>query len=825
MALIFIQLPLTTFADQMSPELIEGSETKQDMITDCKNEFQEVEDDESQAHDEESSDSSGGSEMTSEMTSEMLEESEMAVEVTNGDTTMKYSTWEEAIEAVEENGIITLLEDIKASSMPNVACIVDGGSSGSNYKFEIDTSLSTDITFKDITISVIDGGELECQNNNITILGTVSANGIINCKMLTVDGTLTLDNKCEIATKLSGTGNIVFTSEKGELYSPSEYFIDENASITLKAGSYTPVQGQTIIYSGIANHTIFNIDKLVLEDGFSTFMLQEELDNNGYYYYMLADSDSNLDRLALSSGMLRDSLSSSKSALLLAAAVSNIEIVEASNSVTYGMDVTVTATLKDSSGNALDCDGTMELYLDGTSASFYSQNSSSTSSFTATLTKPVVGDHTITAKYNGVDSNGFKQTATNTDSFTVVKADGLLATTSDEPILVPSPSDNNSSYLINLADHVSFNKTDTGKISYFEVSHSGGCQVFKYNSFNESMLCLGLVSDCNGKTDTFKLRIETDNYNPAYVTLAIQGDNTIGIYDAVQFGGFSYGGNLTYGDPLSKLSIYVYYIYNQKNISGRALWEEPNQILPAGNNSALWAFYPDDLAYKPRSNTIFDINVAKRPITLTLKQPSYSRKYGDDDSTLDYTITSGTLVAGEKLDMPLIADGTSVGTHSIIVNYAKNSNYQITLSNGTNALTIHKRPVTLDTVTVADKVYDGTNVAGKAAVTFKNAVVGDNITYNAVSSQYSSADAGTYNTTVTTTLSSEFIPHYELSGDNQKTVLGRIVKATTTAVAPTSVKVPEKFSKTYSLDLDSIVLNDVEAHKAMPPQVPSTGSS
>ncbi|MEG1768707.1 MAG: MBG domain-containing protein, partial [Comamonas sp.] len=86
------------------------------------------------------------------------------------------------------------------------------------------------------------------------------------------------------------------------------------------------------------------------------------------------------------------------------------------------------------------------------------------------------------------------------------------------------------------------------------------------------------------------------------------------------------------------------------------------------------------------------LSIRQRPITVTAD--NQTKVYGNADPALTYAVTSGSLVAGDRLNEALTRDlGENAGSYTIRANALANGNYLITAIDG--ALSISQRPVTV----------------------------------------------------------------------------------------------------------------------------------
>lgn len=338
--------------------------------------------------------------------------------------TVKYSSWQNAVNAVKDNETITLLDNINleaSDTMPAKACIING--SNHTLKLYGETHLKADVTLKDINLDCSLGTTLyACQNDvkyNITVEGTVAVsnvslnggavsnltvNGILNansnigsfqniiinnngkailkktvnsCNKCKIDGELTLNDSFEVTSGLSGNGTIIINKRfrMGLLLIGNSFVIEEGAQIKLDTSGYPLAADDTLIEISNATTNLTDINKFKFGDYINNFVI------NG----TAADSDGNGTKDCYN--------------YTLAPQINNVQ-VKVNGNPTHGEDVSVTATLRDSAGNPLSYNGTMEFFVDDSNTVFATANTNANGVYSATLTsKPSIETHIITAKY------------------------------------------------------------------------------------------------------------------------------------------------------------------------------------------------------------------------------------------------------------------------------------------------------------------------------------------------------------------------------------------------------------------------------------------
>ena len=139
------------------------------------------------------------------------------------------------------------------------------------------------------------------------------------------------------------------------------------------------------------------------------------------------------------------------------------------------------------------------------------------------------------------------------------------------------------------------------------------------------------------------------------------------------------------------------------------------------------------------------LTITKRPISLTLLNQSFV--YGNEINLnlTKYSITSGKVVNSDNLGLRITTTATStssVGTYPITLNSYTNSNYNISVTNGT--LNITARPVSLTLDTQSSMYGDAISIDNtKYTITSGSLVEGDELGLN-LSTDANSKSVGNY---------------------------------------------------------------------------------
>ena len=131
-------------------------------------------------------------------------------------------------------------------------------------------------------------------------------------------------------------------------------------------------------------------------------------------------------------------------------------------------------------------------------------------------------------------------------------------------------------------------------------------------------------------------------------------------------------------------------------------------------------------------------NICKRDVYITAMPQT--KQYGDVDPILTYTVDN--MVEGESLSGALIREsGESVGKYEINLGTLQADNYNVKFDTTSKVyLTIEKRDIYLNNITVLPKEYNGNNIANVTAE-IVNKIEDDDVSFVLIAS-YSSINAG-----------------------------------------------------------------------------------
>ncbi|MFM8867380.1 MAG: beta strand repeat-containing protein, partial [Ilumatobacteraceae bacterium] len=158
----------------------------------------------------------------------------------------------------------------------------------------------------------------------------------------------------------------------------------------------------------------------------------------------------------------------------------------------------------------------------------------------------------------------------------------------------------------------------------------------------------------------------------------------------------------------------------------------------ANGTCTLTAVQAGNTNYEAATDQTVSITIAQRPITITAT--AASKQYGASDSAFGYSITSGSLVAGDSLAGALSrATGEDVGSYAMSIGNLTNSKYAITFVPAD--LTITQRPITV-TAATKTKQYGDSDPSFTWSVTTGSLVGSD--TLSGGLTRVSGTNVGTY---------------------------------------------------------------------------------
>ena len=172
-------------------------------------------------------------------------------------------------------------------------------------------------------------------------------------------------------------------------------------------------------------------------------------------------------------------------------------------------------------------------------------------------------------------------------------------------------------------------------------------------------------------------------------------NGTLTILKVVPMVGDATAGDIVYGDLLSEseLTGTVTNPYGDGDIPGTFVWDDGDDMPPAGKEPHTWTFIPDDTDnYEPVTG---QSPVWVHPRTIVVSGGSYEKTYGDDDPEFTFEIIGDGLVGDDTFSGSIErVPGEDAGTYPIKQGtLALSPNYEIDFQEGT--LTIKPAKLTV----------------------------------------------------------------------------------------------------------------------------------
>jgi hypothetical protein len=172
-------------------------------------------------------------------------------------------------------------------------------------------------------------------------------------------------------------------------------------------------------------------------------------------------------------------------------------------------------------------------------------------------------------------------------------------------------------------------------------------------------------------------------------------NGTLTILKVVPMIGDATAGDIVYGDPLSdsELTGTVTNPYGDGDIPGTFVWDDGDDMPPAGRDPHTWTFIPDDTDnYEPVTG---QSPVWVHPRTIVVSGGTYEKTYGDVDPEFTFEIIGNGLVGNDTFSGSIErVPGEDVGTYPIRQGtLALGPNYEIDFQEGT--LTIKPAKLTV----------------------------------------------------------------------------------------------------------------------------------
>jgi mannose/fructose-specific phosphotransferase system component IIA len=191
------------------------------------------------------------------------------------------------------------------------------------------------------------------------------------------------------------------------------------------------------------------------------------------------------------------------------------------------------------------------------------------------------------------------------------------------------------------------------------------------------------------------------------------------------------------------------------------------------------------------------LTITARPITF--KADNVTRTYGESTPAFSYSVSAGSMVAGDTFGTPnFSAAGSTVGSHAITLSGLTNPNYNITFAPGT--LTVTARPITF-TADDVTRTYGESTPAFAYSVSAGSIIAGD--TFGAPNFNAAGSTVGSH----AITLSGLANTNYDITfAPGTLTVTARPITFTADDVTRTYGESTPAFA--YSVSAGSIIAGD-----------------
>ena len=243
---------------------------------------------------------------------------------------------------------------------------------------------------------------------------------------------------------------------------------------------------------------------------------------------------------------------------------------------------------------------------------------------------------------------------------------------------------------------------------------------------------------------------------------------------------------ITYGQPLSAITLSGSMLDEGKQVTGTFAWDEPTLTPDAGSFEAKWIFTPTDSGLYVSMSGYSTITVNKANAVVTTAPAAVENLiYTGEPQAL---VSAGTATGGE-MQYSLTKDGvysttvptaTDAGSYSVWYKVVGDNNH-IDTAPVEVKVTIGKATLTITGAALDAKTYDGTTDATVASVTFDGLKGSDALKLNTdytASAAFDSANAGANKTVeVTVTLKNG---NYALPGSSYTLTGQSIAKASVT---------------------------------------------
>ena len=311
-----------------------------------------------------------------------------------------------------------------------------------------------------------------------------------------------------------------------------------------------------------------------------------------------------------------------------------------------------------------------------------------------------------------------------------------------------------------------------------------------------------------GQIGTVKVNVTTTNYEDFQLTLVLNAVNQI----KPTPDGEITAAEITYGDALSKSTILgkMKDPDTGKSVNGTFAWTDGTIKPNAGDYEADWTFTPA-AGYEKYATVTGTVTIKVNKATPTFTAPTAQENltYTGQPQAL---ITASSVTSGGTMQYSLTENGTysqdtptgtDAGAYTVWYRVIGDENHNDTAP-ASVAVSIGKKPLTINGVTAESKTYDGTTNAGITSVTFDNVTLTRDTDYT-VTASFDDAGVGSgKNVTATVTLMGQTAKNYFLEQSSFPTT-GSIIKAAAPDFTKeTALVIINGHEKTYTVTLPAL---------------------
>ncbi|MEM6602936.1 MAG: YDG domain-containing protein, partial [Pseudomonadota bacterium] len=197
-------------------------------------------------------------------------------------------------------------------------------------------------------------------------------------------------------------------------------------------------------------------------------------------------------------------------------------------------------------------------------------------------------------------------------------------------------------------------------------------------------------------------------------------------------------------------------IYSGDNVTANAttIFDNPNVGFRDVSLSGASLSGTDSGNYTLPSLSGFDSVAEITPLALIIDTVDYSDKVYDGTTNVAATVSFSNIVSGDSVtaDVTATSDSKNVGFRNVSLSGGSlsgtdNGNYSLpSLSGYDSTIEITQLALIIDTIDVADKVYDGNTTATLNSVSFSNIISGDTVSFSGATATFDDKNVGTNKT-------------------------------------------------------------------------------